>query len=114
MLVLSRKNGEKIIYSLSPETVKMLAEHGEGCRITLTVVQLRSDKVRIGSVAPDHVRIDREEVFELRKLAELADVEMQACDLNSRLSDAYEAAAKGVESHTEAPLPRSSPLEGMW
>lgn len=47
MLVLSRRRGERICI-------------GEG--ITVEVVDIRGDKVRLGIVAPDLVRIDRQEV----------------------------------------------------
>jgi len=50
MLILSRKRGEQIVIS-------------EGL-ITITVVQIRGDKVRIGIDAPDSVRVDRREVHE--------------------------------------------------
>jgi carbon storage regulator len=47
MLVLSRKRGEKIMI---------------GETITVMVIDVRGDKVRLGIEAPAGVRIDREEV----------------------------------------------------
>ena len=52
MLVLSRKKGEKIAI---------------GDNITLTIVEVRGDKVRLGIDAPQDVRIYREEVLEAIK-----------------------------------------------
>jgi carbon storage regulator len=51
MLVLTRNVGEKVII--------------DG-QITLTVVSIKGNKVRIGIEAPDHVRVDREEVHQRR------------------------------------------------
>lgn len=48
MLVLSRKQDEKIII---------------GDSITLMVVSIQGDKVRLGIEAPKHVTIHREEVY---------------------------------------------------
>ena len=48
MLVLSRKQDEKIII---------------GDSITLMVVSIQGDKVRLGIDAPKHVTIHREEVY---------------------------------------------------
>jgi carbon storage regulator len=50
MLVLSRKEHEKIII-------------GEGL-ITLTIVEIRGDKVRVGIEAPKDISVHRNEVFE--------------------------------------------------
>ena len=59
MLVLSRKKDEKIII---------------GDNITLMVIDIRGDKVRLGIQAPDDVTIHREEVYEaIRKAAQAAD-----------------------------------------
>jgi carbon storage regulator len=49
MLVLSRKFGEKIRI---------------GPNITVTVVDIRGDKIRLGIDAPRDVAVDREEVFQ--------------------------------------------------
>lgn len=51
MLVLSRHKDESIVIDGN---------------IRVTVVDIRGDKVRIGIKAPGNVRIDREEVHELR------------------------------------------------
>lgn len=52
MLVLTRKTGEKIIV--------------DGC-ITIEVLSVDGNKVRIGITAPPEVRIDREEVHRARR-----------------------------------------------
>lgn len=49
MLVLSRKQGEKIMI---------------GDSVTLTIVSIRGDKVRVGIEAPKHLAIHREEIYE--------------------------------------------------
>lgn len=49
MLVLSRKKNESIIINND---------------ITVTVVEIRGDKVRLGIVAPKDVPVHRQEVFE--------------------------------------------------
>ena len=49
MLVLSRKQGERIIV--------------DDC-VTITVVELRGGKVRLGFCAPEHVAIHRQEIYE--------------------------------------------------
>lgn len=51
MLVLSRRKGEVI--DVGPD-------------ITITVVEVRGDKVRLGIHAPEGVRIDRREITEAR------------------------------------------------
>jgi carbon storage regulator len=61
MLVLTRKVGEKIVV--------------DGC-ITVEVVAVNGNKVRLGISAPPDVRIDREEVHQSRH--EFADVEVRA------------------------------------
>lgn len=52
MLVLTRRVGETIVI--------------DGC-IRVTVVSVKGDKVRIGVEAPDHIRVDREEVHARRE-----------------------------------------------
>lgn len=59
MLVLSRKIGEKVVI--------------DGC-ITVTVVALDGNKVRLGITAPPKVRVDREEVH--RQRMEFAEIEI--------------------------------------
>ena len=49
MLVLSRKKNESIVINRD---------------ITVTVVEIRGDKVRLGIVAPKEVPVHRQEVFE--------------------------------------------------
>ena len=49
MLVLTRKPGEQIVI---------------GNNIRLTVVSVGPGRVKIGIEAPDHVRVDRQEIFE--------------------------------------------------
>ena len=53
MLVLSRKRGERIVVG--------------DREVIITVIDVRGDKVRIGVEAAPDVRIDREEIFELRR-----------------------------------------------
>ena len=63
MLVLSRKVGEKIVI--------------DGC-ITVTVVAVDGNKVRLGITAPPKVRIDREEIHRQRmEFAEVEEVDPQ-------------------------------------
>lgn len=57
MLVLSRKNGERI---------------NIGDNIEMVVVKIRGDKVRLGFEAPRDVTIDRHEVHEAKRRAEAA------------------------------------------
>jgi carbon storage regulator len=52
MLVLSRKKDEKIII---------------GDQITVMVIEIRGDKVRLGIDAPKEVTVHREEVYEAIK-----------------------------------------------
>lgn len=53
MLVLSRKRNESIVI---------------GKDVTLTVVEIRGDRVRLGVVAPRQVPIDRQEVHDRKRL----------------------------------------------
>ena len=50
MLVLSRKSNESIVIDNN---------------ITVTVVEIRGDKVRLGIVAPKEIPVHRQEVFDL-------------------------------------------------
>lgn len=54
MLVLSRKKDEKIMI---------------GNDITVTITEIRGDKVRVGIEAPADVPVDRQEVAEKKKAA---------------------------------------------
>lgn len=53
MLVLSRKNGEKVRIKLP-----------DGRLVWLTVVEIRGDKVRLGVTAPPDLPVHRLEVWE--------------------------------------------------
>jgi carbon storage regulator len=57
MLVLSRKKNESIVINND---------------ITVTVVEIRGDKVRLGIVAPKEVPVHRQEVFDAIHAAEKA------------------------------------------
>lgn len=50
MLVLTRKQGERVVIGEGPDAV------------TLIVVEVDRGRVRLGFTAPDHVSIDREEL----------------------------------------------------
>lgn len=52
MLVLSRKKGESIVIDSD---------------ITVTVVEIRGDKVRLGIVAPKEIPVHRREIFDVIK-----------------------------------------------
>jgi carbon storage regulator len=84
MLVLSRKKNESIVIDNN---------------ITIVVVEIRGDKVRLGVEAPKEVPVHRREVFEAIRRQQLAAAEEAA-----RRADAHEA--KGSPS---APLPISPP-----
>jgi carbon storage regulator len=58
MLVLTRKDGEKVVI-------------GSGIRITIVAVE--GDRVRVGVTAPPEVRVDREEIH--RRVAEFVERE---------------------------------------
>ena len=64
MLVLSRKVGEKVVI--------------DGC-ITVTVLAVDGNKIRLGIDAPPEVRVDREEVH--RQRMEFAEVEADSAEL---------------------------------
>lgn len=59
MLVLSRKKSEKIVI---------------GDSITLMIVEIKGDRVRLGIEAPRDVTVHREEVYDAIKRGELDDV----------------------------------------
>jgi carbon storage regulator len=52
MLILSRKTNEKIMI---------------GDDISITVIEIRGDQIRVGVDAPKHVKVYRQEVFDLVK-----------------------------------------------
>ena len=56
MLVLSRKKGESVIIT---GLIK-----GQPVEITVTVNEIRGDKVRLGIEAPKEVPVNRQEVYE--------------------------------------------------
>jgi carbon storage regulator len=68
MLVLSRKKDEKIVI---------------GDNISIMVVEIRGDKVRLGIDAPRDVSVHRREVYDAikRKEAEQGEVEEDSADL---------------------------------
>jgi carbon storage regulator len=56
MLVLSRKVGQEIVIGEGPD------------RVVITVTEVRGgERVRLGIVAPAHVRVDRHEVGDRRE-----------------------------------------------
>lgn len=57
MLVLTRRVGENLVIDTGRE------------KITVTILEVTGRQVRIGTDAPDHVKVDREELY-LRKKAE--------------------------------------------
>jgi carbon storage regulator len=63
MLVLSRKQDEKIMI---------------GDSITLMVISIQGDKVRLGIEAPKHVSIHREEVYQAIQRSRTAEVDADA------------------------------------
>lgn len=78
MLVLSRKKNESIVINDD---------------ITIVVVEIRGDKVRLGVEAPKEVPVHRNEVYEAIRRSQLAD--------QSQLSD--HASAPKVDAVNEAP-----------
>ena len=65
MLVLSRKRDERIMI---------------GDEISLLVVDIRGDKVRLGIEAPSNVTVHRQEVFEAIQREQALQVEVVAAD----------------------------------
>lgn len=63
MLVLSRKRDERIMI---------------GDEISLLVVDIRGDKVRLGIEAPSDVAVHRKEVYEAIQREQALEVEMEA------------------------------------
>jgi carbon storage regulator len=56
MLVLSRRPGESIVIDL-----------GNGQRVTITHIDVKHDRARIGIEAPKEVTVDREEVRQKKR-----------------------------------------------
>ena len=69
MLVLSRKKNESIVINND---------------ITIVVVEIRGDKVRLGIEAPKEVPVHRREVYEAIKRSEMAQNEESANTANER------------------------------
>jgi carbon storage regulator len=96
MLVLSRKKDESIVINND---------------ITIVVVEIRGDKVRLGVEAPREVPVHRQEVFEA--IARGDDVLLPETDSPplarpepvERLSQSQGASAASPEDHGPAPLP---------
>jgi carbon storage regulator len=61
MLILTRRKGEEIVIDGS---------------IRVAIVEVRGDKVRLGIIAPEKVRVDRSEIHERR--LQFADSDMQS------------------------------------
>ena len=75
MLVLSRKKNESIVINND---------------ITIVVVEIRGDKVRLGVEAPKEVPVHRREVYDAIRRNELAESEKAAseADTNGKVGDA--------------------------
>ena len=75
MLVLSRKKNESIVINND---------------ITIVVVEIRGDKVRLGVEAPKEVPVHRREVFDAIRRNELAEGDKAAseADTNGKAGDA--------------------------
>lgn len=73
MLVLSRKKSESIVINKD---------------ITVTVVEIRGDKVRLGIVAPREVPVHRQEVYEA--IHGKSAVDPEAPELAVKTADAHE------------------------
>jgi carbon storage regulator len=85
MLVLSRKKDESIVINND---------------ITIVVVEIRGDKVRLGVEAPKEVPVHRREVFEAIARGEPVDTASVA---------APSIAASGADSATAGPADQSNP-----
>lgn len=73
MLILTRRVGETIYLSLSREDLmKVLESEAKGLEVTVTVLGVKGNQVRLGTNAPKSVSVDREEIFQ-RKQQEMAD-----------------------------------------
>ncbi len=81
MLVLSRRAGEKIVI---------------GDEVTVTVLEVRGDVVRVGIDAPRSVRVHREEVYR----------ELQAANRAAALAAASDDAASALSSALRPRAPR--------
>lgn len=93
MLVLSRKKDEKIVI---------------GDDITICVVAIQGDKVRLGIEAPEDVSIYREEVYEaIHRLKENNDVAEETClnpcleNLNINIEGTVNHTVQNLVEHTK-------------
>jgi len=86
MLVLSRKANESIVINND---------------ITLTVVEIRGDKVRLGIVSPKDVPVHRQEVFEAIHGKPGAKLEPAAVDPAMQLEIDIAALKKQLEQSTD-------------
>ncbi len=87
MLVLSRKKNESIVINSD---------------ITVTVVEIRGDKVRLGIVAPKEVPVHRQEVYEA------INASTQESELEAKTSKSQRHSEKngvGQKTPVEGPLP---------
>ena len=82
MLVLSRKKDESIVINND---------------ITIVVVEIRGDKVRLGVEAPKEVPVHRREVFEAIARGETVVESVDADAIKSRLAD---ESAAGDQPHS--------------
>lgn len=64
MLVLSRKHNEVIVYDFSKATDEELLSLRDLPPLESTIVDIRADKVRVGSTAPIFVEVHRKEVYD--------------------------------------------------
>jgi carbon storage regulator len=76
MLVLTRSAGERLII-------------GDDAEITLSILDIRGNQVRIGINAPRHVAVHREEIF----LRIQAENEKQPAEKDSKCSEKEEVSA---------------------
>lgn len=62
MLVLTRRNSQQIICRVTRDNIAKLARQSQELVLTLTVVRVGSDAVRLGFEAPSEMNIVREEI----------------------------------------------------
>ena len=93
MLVLSRRVGERLFI---------------GNDIVVTIIDVRSDGVRVGIDAPREIRVTRAEIFEA---VEKHNVEAASAD-DSALEKLRGLAPKAVPSQEQAPTPAQASAPG--
>ncbi len=100
MLVLSRKKNESIIINND---------------ITIVVVEIRGDKVRLGVEAPREIPVHRREVYEAirRQEAAAATAQAEAAPQEAVEHDA-EAKVQAEETATAAAAKGGIPQTGFW